>query len=425
MIRTLLLATDRKFWRDDRGSRARIASLCRHFLGRGMVLHVFFVGDMTPGDLKRLRARFPAVHLHAVHPLRLHAMVILRQLGARLARIGTRIRRWVRRSAGPRVAVAQGARARPSQPPAERTLADFRSAPAQSAFQTICRRLKPGAVIVEYVRRAYLIEGLGGGRDEPSLTLIDTLDVMSDRCRRYRERGEAHWINISEAEEKQVLARFDVIVAIQPSDAARFREMLPQKRVVTAMHASPILLQPPREREPVRMLYLATGDRVNLLAIESFLAEVWPSLSERLADRARLLLAGNICKHFDPVVLPPGVDLAGYVEDLNALYGETHIVVNPVAFGGGLKIKNVEALCRAKPLVTTPAGAQGIEDGAEEAFQVCDSPDGMVDALTALVERPELRARMAEKAHRFALDHFSEDKAYAELDALLGSAANA
>ena len=66
---------------------------------------------------------------------------------------------------------------------------------------------------------------------------------------------------------------------------------------------------------------------------------------------AELAIAGSICEalsgHKDVVLM-------GMLDDLSTAYESAAIVVNPMQFGTGLKIKSLEAMSYSKPLVTTP-----------------------------------------------------------------------
>jgi glycosyltransferase involved in cell wall biosynthesis len=104
------------------------------------------------------------------------------------------------------------------------------------------------------------------------------------------------------------------------------------------------------------------------------------------------------------------------VTDIASAYREADIAINPVTFGGGLKIKTVEALAFAKPLVTTPVGACGLEDGANRAFVVCTAPHEISKALIRLVAKPAERHALARAAHDYATRKFNEEAAYGELD---------
>jgi glycosyltransferase involved in cell wall biosynthesis len=117
--------------------------------------------------------------------------------------------------------------------------------------------------------------------------------------------------------------------------------------------------------------------------------------------------------------MPPGVTLRGFVDDLRGAYRDVDIVLNPVFFGAGLKLKTVEALCFARPLVTTSLGAEGLEDGIGSAFLAHDAPEEIGRAVEGLIQDASARRRLAEAAHAYARKHFTPRAIYAPLDRLL------
>jgi polysaccharide biosynthesis protein PslH len=58
--------------------------------------------------------------------------------------------------------------------------------------------------------------------------------------------------------------------------------------------------------------------------------------------------------------------VTGRVADLRSLYAASHVVLAPLRAGGGTRIKVLEAMAHARPVVATPLGADGlaVKDGA-------------------------------------------------------------
>jgi glycosyltransferase involved in cell wall biosynthesis len=219
--------------------------------------------------------------------------------------------------------------------------------------------------------------------------------------------------------EAAMLARFDVLLAIQEKEARTLREMCPDTPVITVGHGRAV--KPPHYRETgcVRLVFVAAAGAHNRVAIDRFLSEVWPTVHQRHGEAIELLIAGAICATLDAAALPEGVALCGFVSELDAFYAEADIAVNPVFAGSGLKIKNVEALCHGLPLVTTPIGAEGLDAGAGSAFAAGDTPEALTAALDELIASPGARRALAQAAHAFATEHLSEERAYAPLLRLL------
>ena len=114
--------------------------------------------------------------------------------------------------------------------------------------------------------------------------------------------------------------------------------------------------------------------------------------------------------------------LHGEVADQHAFLGTLDIAVNPVFFGGGLKIKTVEYLAHGLPSVLTAEALFGIVGGAGEAYLFAADREAFVTALAALVRDPGLRAHMGSAAQAFARRHFGPRALDPAMRALAGLA---
>ncbi len=88
--------------------------------------------------------------------------------------------------------------------------------------------------------------------------------------------------------------------------------------------------------------------------------EVWP-IVHRLAPELRLKLAGPNCPEPSPAERAMGIEGLGFVDDLDALFDSVAVSITPYRFGGGIKIKTLEALASGCPVVTTSIGAEGLD----------------------------------------------------------------
>ncbi len=69
-------------------------------------------------------------------------------------------------------------------------------------------------------------------------------------------------------------------------------------------------------------------------------------------------MAGRVCAMLTGDI--PGVVRLGVVDDLEPLYAECRLVINPAVAGTGLKIKTLEALAHLRTVVTWPSGVDGL-----------------------------------------------------------------
>jgi glycosyltransferase involved in cell wall biosynthesis len=97
-----------------------------------------------------------------------------------------------------------------------------------------------------------------------------------------------------------------------------------------------------------------------------------------------------------------GVVVTGFVPDIVDELRHADIVAVPIFYGGGTRIKILEAFAHRIPVVSTLAGAEGLDVGDKEHLLIADSPEAFADACRCLLENLGLRAHLADRAH----EHF-------------------
>lgn len=355
----LLLVTDIPFWRATLGNHARIAALAETAAGL-MDVDLFFCGSL--GAEERVAA--------------------LRHLGRRGRVFAVETRDAAEMPWG--------------LTPFERARFD----PAVfAALEAHLLAHPPQAVVIEYIRLSYLRLA----QAMPALTVLDTHDIMSLRAANFRRFGVEHFIQISTSEELRILSSFALVLAIQPAEWRWLEALLPSQ-VLLAPHAVPAL---PRARGsgggPVRVGFLGGDSPMNRDGMRWLLDQVWPAVDHLGAE---LHVAGGVC---GSMPMRKGIVLYGEVPDGHAFLDTLDVAVNPVAYGGGLKIKTVEYLCHGLPSVLTAEALFGISGGAGHAFALATGRAEFVVELDTLIRNPALRARMGEAAFAFGRRHFGPD----------------
>ena len=407
----ILLPTDLPFWRRRDGAEQRISELVRFLVEAGGDLHVFFLGTLSAQDKLAVE--------------RLGLEVIVASSDEPPADWLPRMRWYLAAS------LNQLRRQRqPGDRQADRpmVLGDFAWSWSKQKFAEAFRRVQPDFLIVEYIKLAYLLDGLSASERRSAKCLVDTHDVLHLRCAEFEERGFRHWIRISRAEEAECISRFDFAMAIQANEAEVFRELAPATRTIVVRHSVESYLGEGKSRDSFvggpfpTVGYLASSNFSNASAIRKFLRQVWPKFLERQPS-ARLLIAGSICDGLateDGLVGPPrNVDLLGYVERLGDFYSAVDLVINPVEFGTGLKIKNCEPLAFGLPVVTTAKGLAGMELPPNQAVLVADDLSLMVQKMLEIATDLPGYGPRCEQAVQLARTEFSDEKAYSELRRVL------
>lgn len=118
-----------------------------------------------------------------------------------------------------------------------------------------------------------------------------------------------------------------------------------------------------------------------------FLRDVWPLLSARHPLLRFNIIGRNPGSELErEVARLSGVELLGFVEDLEPYYARARVFVAPLRFGSGIKVKVVNAFYRGLPTSTTPVGAEGlnVESGCE--IFIATEASEMVTQIGILLE---------------------------------------
>ena len=101
------------------------------------------------------------------------------------------------------------------------------------------------------------------------------------------------------------------------------------------------------------------------------------------------------------------IRVTGAVRSVRPYLERAAIVVTPIAIGGGMRAKVLEALAAGKAVVASSRAAEGLSAVAGEELVVVDGDERTATAICALLEDAGARRRMAARARAWALRELS------------------
>jgi hypothetical protein len=250
----------------------------------------------------------------------------------------------------------------------------------------------------------------------PDLTkVIDTIDVFSNKPDKVEVFGIDDPLTLAASEEARLLGRADLLLAIQPEEAADLRRLAPGVRAVDVGVDFDIPDQaPPPAAAPI-ILLVASDNRINVKGLGDFLRFAWPLVRREVPD-AELRVAGSVGDTAE--AWSPDIRILGRIDDVGAAYAQARVVINPAVAGTGLKIKTVEALAHLRPIVLWPSGVEGIAPAARTACHIANDWFDFAQHVIRLV-RCEHRDEDVGRRRDELARHFAADDVYAPLaDAL-------
>lgn len=244
--------------------------------------------------------------------------------------------------------------------------------PLAAVVAHVERAIAPCIVLAEYVFMTRALPLLGAR----SLKVVDTHDVFSSRQEKVGRFGVVD-LQLPADEERRRLLRSDLVLAIQDGERAALQALVPERAVITT--GVDFDVSDPGVPDGRRVLLIGSDNPMNVKGLTDFLAFAWPAIKREAPD-AEFLVAGRLCEAVPDV--PEGVRLLGHVDRAADAYGIARVAVNPCMAGTGVKIKTLEALSYLRPVVTWPAGVEGL--GPELASSCCVVADWNEFARTVI-----------------------------------------
>lgn len=135
----------------------------------------------------------------------------------------------------------------------------------------------------------------------------------------------------------------------------------------------------------------------NAEGVRWFAQEVYPNLVEHLES-------ANVCLHFcgsnppdELRALHDGVRVYvhGFVDDIDAMLRDAHLLMVPLLTGGGIRVKIIEAMSSGVPVLSTSKGCEGIaaEDGVD--IIVCNEACAFAEQILSAAQQPSRMAKIS------------------------------
>ncbi|GGE96598.1 hypothetical protein GCM10007285_25310 [Stappia taiwanensis] len=261
----------------------------------------------------------------------------------------------------------------------------------------LARSFAPRLVHCEgYFLMQHLPENLG----LPIVLQEENIEFELDRDRtRVQGDGQTGAGVHSQAEEIEVACwrRASACIAVTREDADILRARAPNVPTVCLVNGGETAPEPLAAPESGRALYVANFKWApSRDACCYLLEEIWPRVRQ-MNPGAGLLLAGAEMdaglRH--RAALAEGVEIESPFGTFSEVASRCALLVSPLRFGGGHKMKIVEALCAGLPIVATPLSLRGFGEDVQRAVAATANPTAFAALTAALLTSPEVCRNMA------------------------------
>lgn len=375
MAEKFLMITDVEFWNKDAGNAKRISQFIKMFSENGVELEIAFVGKIF--NKKGIEKEYS---------------VVIKEIGLYQNYFTNQIKKMINKFPSLRERIRRNL--------SHTTIEILKNKKIKKNFNKIYSNLNNyKGIIIEYIWLDYLLpDGYKG------IKIIDTHDIQSDRFEIYKKQNKFCRFKIFPDEEKRILEKYDYILVVSERD----------KKILTDLKISDnkILFLPVYEEikkvessisRNIRLTFIGAAIDFNIDAINWFIDNVLKKIPD---NNIELHIYGGVSNLV--IKKDEKIFLHGFVKDINEAYRNSDIIVNPIQIGGGIKVKNIEALSKGKFLITTDVGAQGLEDGINKAFLVANTPEEFLNIINLYLKN-QINTKEIEN---FAIDYIEEKLSY-------------
>jgi GT2 family glycosyltransferase/SAM-dependent methyltransferase len=263
----------------------------------------------------------------------------------------------------------------------------------------LARRVAPSARIIFHAPDLYFL------RETREAELSQNSEALA-KARSTRDR------------ELAIMRSADRVVLVSPAEVPFLRSKLPDLpiSVFPALYA-PLSIHPLGFLGRKDILFLGGFRHApNVNAVVWLAENVWPLVHTALPDVKFNVVGAEMPASVVDLGKLPGVEIIGYVPDLNPILNTSRVGVAPLLYGAGIKGKVGMMMGAGVPCVCTTIAAEGmgIVDGVHA--RVTDDPQAFADAVVSLYTDERQWTRFSENGRSLVRHQFSDS---ANRDALL------
>lgn len=249
--------------------------------------------------------------------------------------------------------------------------------------------------------------------------VYDAHNVEYDRFRQMGQPARAALVRIAET---RMLMHSQAVLAVSQEDAQIFAQLYGNHRLTLLPNGVDVEKFSPGPSSPelshkygldgrhVLLFFGALDYHPNQLALRFLVEDLWPRLSVKRQDTCLMIVGRNPPAW---ITRDPRIIITGAVDDIVDHVRLADLVLAPIISGGGTRLKILESLACAQPVVSTGFGAMGISSKSIPGLVLSDTDNFLESVLDSLNEQS---GQQPKKGARALAESFSWDALVSDVD---------
>lgn len=277
-------------------------------------------------------------------------------------------------------------------------------------FRALAEEIRPELTVVEYWYAAAYLDEVPGA---PGVLFAHDLEYLlrSGAGAKARDAVRAdRYAAIEIARERAALAAAPSVWFLTDADrdrAAAECGVPPARSAVMPFGIDTETAFAPRrpgdpEETPGTVLFFGSfAADFNRDALAFVLDAIWPELRRRVPAARLRIAGGGLSEPWIRRCREAGAEVLGEVGDVRGLLLASQVLLIPLRFGGGLRIRLLEALALERAVVGTPIGVLGMGPAAGREVLAAESAEDLAGAAARLLLDEDLRRELGGRGRRW------------------------
>ena len=225
--------------------------------------------------------------------------------------------------------------------------------------------------------------------------------------------------------ERGVMRAYDAVAAVSQTDARALQQLAPGLAVHVVPNgvdteefapapaitpgAAAGTVQASTELPPAGADLVFTGKmdyRPNVDAVLWFADEILPRVRAQIPGARFVVVGQQPHARLAPLAARAGVLLTGWVAGVQPYIAGSAVYVAPLRMGGGTRLKVLQAMSMAKPIVSTTLGCEGLSIRHGREALLADTPAEFAAAVVLLLRDPALGRTLGAHARALAVAQY-------------------
>ena len=200
---------------------------------------------------------------------------------------------------------------------------------------------------------------------------------------------------------------FDYAISINQNETKLLGNFIAENKLLTLSACNSL----PKIRHSVKRYdlgFIGSSSFFNIEAVMHFNAKVLPKLKLKFPN-IQIAIAGDVSKCKALEKLDKKIyTLQGRVDSVGNFYESIKVFISPVINGAGMKVKNIEAMSYAMPIVATRFSMDGIAYKNGKSCLVSSDWSTFSENIVYLLEDKNVRIDLGNQAREFQLKYHSQ-----------------